>query len=198
MNWTGRLFYCPRCDRFCSFRSKDFLPTDCRYETCHPAGITVNILTFSKQREVFFNLVPSSFLDAVFTEFYDTRILTTASALSLSSATQYSLRPHPIPYCFIIFLVLSYFLRPGLQYGLVHSVLSTNATSPAHLMILGFITRITFGNQYNHEAPYYAVFANALLVSLPHVQIFSACFEDTVVCTEIINCLNTQNNLNCI
>jgi len=97
------------------------------------------------------------YLDAVFTKFYDTRHLTTASALSLPSATQYSLRPYPILLYHI--LILSYLLRPGLQYGPFHSVLSTNATSPAHLMVLGFITRITFGNQYNHEAPYYAVFS---------------------------------------
>jgi hypothetical protein len=104
IDWTGRLLYCPRFELFCRIRSKDFLPTDCRYETCHPAGITVNILTFSKQREVFFfKLVPSSllvwtptYLDAVLTEFYETRSLTTASALSLPSATQYGLRPHPI------------------------------------------------------------------------------------------------------
>jgi len=74
IDWAGRLLYCPRFDCFCRIRSKDFLPTDCRYETCHPAGNTVNILTFSKQREVFFKLVPSSFLvcapiylDAIFT-----------------------------------------------------------------------------------------------------------------------------------
>ena len=143
----------PRFDRFCRIRSKDFLPTDCRYETCHSATITVNILAFSKQRAVLIKLVPSSFLvcipiylDAVFTEFCDTRSLTTASGFPLPSATQYSLHD-PIPYFFIIFLVLSHFLHPGLQYGLFHSVLSTNATSPAHLMILDFITRITFGNQ---------------------------------------------------
>ena len=104
----------------------------------------------------------------------------------------------PIPYCFIIFLVLSYFLHSGLQYGLFHSVLSKNATSPAHLIIVGFIIRKTFGSQYNHEAPYYAIFSSALLVSLPRVQIFSACFVDTAVCTEIINCFNTNINLNCI
>ena len=102
----------------------------------------------------------------------------------------------PITYRFIIFFILSHFLCPGLQYTLFHSVLSTNATSSAHLMILGFISHITFGNQYNHAAPYYTIVSSAMLVSLPRVLIFSACFVDIAVCTELIRCCNTNISLN--
>jgi hypothetical protein len=38
----------------------------------------------------------------------------------------------------------------------------------------------------------------SLLVSLPRVQIFSSRFVDTAVCIEIINCLNTNININFI
>jgi hypothetical protein len=109
IDWTGRLVYCPRFDRFCRIRSKDFLPTDCRYETCHPAGITVNILTFSKQREVFFfKLVPSSFSCA--SQFISTPYLLNFMIHEVSRRPPlcpypqpYNTVHDPIPYCFITF-----------------------------------------------------------------------------------------------
>jgi hypothetical protein len=63
------------------------------------------------------------YLDAVFTEFCNTRSLTSASALSLPSATQYSLHPHS---------ATQYSLHPqphNTVYTLSHTIHSTPSLS---------------------------------------------------------------------
>jgi hypothetical protein len=47
------------------------------------------------------------------------------------------------------------------------------ATCPAYTILLDLITRIIFGEDYNHEAPRYVVFSILLLPRLSYAQIFS-------------------------
>jgi hypothetical protein len=85
-------------------------------------------------QKYFIKVLPLSFLvctpiylDAVFTEFYDTRILTTANGLSFSSAKQSSLRPHPILLYHIFNIILSSTPRSP-KWSLSFSFINQNST----------------------------------------------------------------------
>jgi hypothetical protein len=82
-------------------------------------------------------------------------------------------------------LILSIHLRLGLPSSLFHSGFPTNnlytflfspirVTCPAHLIFLHLIVLIIFGEEYNHEAPHYAVFSTLSSLHPSSVQIFSS------------------------
>jgi hypothetical protein len=84
--------------------------------------------------------------------------------------------PHTIlPYLYKIILISSTHLCLGLPSGLFLSGFSTNilqgfllgpirATCPAHRILHDFIILLMSGEEYNYEAPHYAIFSNLPLL----------------------------------